>query len=101
MTGSRISDLQTFYALLGSLEERVGGARTLATCSGRLEWPRLRMCSARPRGCRGAQKDYELTPSDVGHRPLPPWSDHRQPMNPSRRSAAPSAFLARESLGQI
>jgi hypothetical protein len=38
--GSRISDLQQFYLLLGSLAERVGGARTLATCSGRLEWPR-------------------------------------------------------------
>ena len=40
MTGSRISDLQTFYALLGSLAERVGGARTLAICSGKLKWPR-------------------------------------------------------------
>jgi hypothetical protein len=40
MIGSRISDLQIFYALLGSLAERVGGARTLATCSGRLGWPR-------------------------------------------------------------
>jgi hypothetical protein len=37
--------------------------------------PLLRTCSERPRGCRGAQKDYELTPSDVGHGPLPPWRD--------------------------
>jgi hypothetical protein len=40
MTGSRISDLQHFYALLGSLAERVGGPRTLSACSGRLVWPR-------------------------------------------------------------
>jgi hypothetical protein len=40
VTGSRTSDLQTFYGLLGSLAERVGGARTLAACSGRLGWPR-------------------------------------------------------------
>ena len=35
MAGSRISDLQNFYGLLGSLAERVGGARKLAACSGR------------------------------------------------------------------
>jgi hypothetical protein len=40
LAGSRISNLQKLYGLLGSLAERVGGARTLATCSGRLEWPR-------------------------------------------------------------
>jgi hypothetical protein len=40
MTGSRISDLKNFYALLGALADGVGGARTLAACSGRLEWPR-------------------------------------------------------------
>jgi hypothetical protein len=39
VTGSRISDLRNFYALLGSLAERVGGPRTLAACSGRLGWP--------------------------------------------------------------
>jgi hypothetical protein len=40
MTCGRISDLQNFYGLLGSLAERVGGPRTLAACSGRLGWPR-------------------------------------------------------------
>lgn len=40
MTDSRISDLQNFYVLLGSLSETVGGPRTLAACSGRLGWPR-------------------------------------------------------------
>jgi hypothetical protein len=40
LSGSRISDLQHFYALLGSLAERVGGPRTLSACSGRLGWPR-------------------------------------------------------------
>lgn len=40
MAGSRISDLQKLYGLLGSLAERVGGARTLTNTSGRLGWPR-------------------------------------------------------------
>ena len=40
MTGGRISDLRSFYGLLGSLAERVGGARKLAACSGRIGWPR-------------------------------------------------------------
>lgn len=41
MTDSRISDLQNFYVLLGSLSEKVGGsARTLSACSGRFGWPR-------------------------------------------------------------
>jgi hypothetical protein len=40
MTESRILDLRNFYGLLGSLAERVGGARKLAACSGRIGWPR-------------------------------------------------------------
>lgn len=40
MSDSRLLDLQNFYALLGSLAGRLGGARVLATCSGRLGWPR-------------------------------------------------------------
>jgi hypothetical protein len=40
VSNRRVSDLQSFYGLLGSLVERVGGARTLAACSGRLGWPR-------------------------------------------------------------
>jgi hypothetical protein len=39
VTDSRISDLQNFYALLGSLSARVGGPRTLSACSGLLGWP--------------------------------------------------------------
>lgn len=40
MTSKRIADLQDFYALLGVLAESVGGARSLADCSGRFGWPR-------------------------------------------------------------
>ncbi|MDB5575302.1 MAG: hypothetical protein JWR80_478 [Bradyrhizobium sp.] len=35
----RLDDLQRFYRVLGVLEERLGGARTLSECNGRLSWP--------------------------------------------------------------
>ena len=35
----RLSDLVRFYILLGSLEEKLGGKRTLAVCNGRMSWP--------------------------------------------------------------
>ncbi len=35
----RRSDLVRFYALINSLEEKLGGKRTLAECSGRMNWP--------------------------------------------------------------
>jgi len=36
----RLDHLARFYALLDRLERNVGGARTLADCSGRIVWPR-------------------------------------------------------------
>jgi hypothetical protein len=36
----RLDDLTRFYAILGCLERAVGGRRTLAACSGRMDWPR-------------------------------------------------------------
>ncbi|MCL4677738.1 MAG: hypothetical protein KJ017_03985 [Alphaproteobacteria bacterium] len=35
----RLADLRRFYALLDDLARRTGGPRTLAACSGRMEWP--------------------------------------------------------------
>lgn len=35
----RLSDVQQFYDLLGHLEQRLGGKRTLAESHGRLTWP--------------------------------------------------------------
>ena len=35
----RLADLRRFYALLDELARRTGGPRTLAACSGRMEWP--------------------------------------------------------------
>ena len=35
----RLGYLLKFYALLETLEKNIGGARTLATCSGRMNWP--------------------------------------------------------------
>ena len=40
MANVRREQLVRFYALLDELEKRIGGARSLIECSGRLEWPR-------------------------------------------------------------
>jgi hypothetical protein len=39
MSDSRATDLKTFYSLLALLEAKLGGVRSLATCSGRMHWP--------------------------------------------------------------
>jgi len=39
MANERHAHLARFYSLLDSLERAIGGARTLAGCSGRLDWP--------------------------------------------------------------
>ena len=39
MASSRLDDLRRFHDLLGALEERSGGARSLRECSGRMSWP--------------------------------------------------------------
>lgn len=36
----RVKHLIRFYSILDELEKNVGGARTLAECSGRMAWPR-------------------------------------------------------------
>jgi len=36
----RLDDLKRFYNILGVLNERLGGARLLCECSGKLSWPR-------------------------------------------------------------
>ena len=38
-TAKRVADTVRFYDLLGQLEDALGGARTLATCDGRMGWP--------------------------------------------------------------
>ncbi len=40
LTPGRIADSLRFYALLSRISERTGGYRYLATCDGRMEWPR-------------------------------------------------------------
>jgi hypothetical protein len=37
---SRLGDIDRFYDLLKNLERRMGGCRQLATCNGRMVWPR-------------------------------------------------------------
>jgi hypothetical protein len=39
MADERLKHLKRFYALLDKLEDSIGGARTLAACSGRMDWP--------------------------------------------------------------
>jgi hypothetical protein len=39
MSDKRLQDLVTFYSLLDELGNKVGGARTLARCRGRMQWP--------------------------------------------------------------
>ena len=39
MDTDRLDHLKNFYDLIGNLEERLGGARTLAACNAKLEWP--------------------------------------------------------------
>src|SRR5262245_41443236 len=38
--GDRLQDLSRFYSVLEGLEAKLGGARTLEHCSGRMNWPR-------------------------------------------------------------
>lgn len=40
MEGRRLEDLIRFYRLLDELKGRLGGARRLADCTGRMDWPR-------------------------------------------------------------
>jgi len=39
MEGSRLSHVEKFYRLMDTMERQLGGARRLADCSGRLNWP--------------------------------------------------------------
>lgn len=36
---SRLDDIQLFYEILGDLEQKLGGARRLHGCNGRMNWP--------------------------------------------------------------
>jgi hypothetical protein len=40
MKDARLDDLLRFYRFLGALEERLGGTRALAQCTGKMSWPR-------------------------------------------------------------
>jgi hypothetical protein len=40
MSRERLQDLARFYSILDILEKNIGGARTLADCSGRTAWPK-------------------------------------------------------------
>jgi hypothetical protein len=39
MKSERLGHLEGFYDLIARLERRIGGARTLAACNGKVEWP--------------------------------------------------------------
>jgi hypothetical protein len=39
MSDERLEHVARFYSILDELERRIGGARTLADCKGRMNWP--------------------------------------------------------------
>ncbi len=39
MSDRRLQHLVRFYSILDTLEKTLGGARTLADCRGRMNWP--------------------------------------------------------------
>ncbi|HZT74581.1 MAG TPA: hypothetical protein VE996_13110 [Terriglobales bacterium] len=46
----RLDQLRRFYALLGRLEQSIGGERYLAECSGRMKWPQRGVYFFREKG---------------------------------------------------
>jgi hypothetical protein len=60
MSHQRLACLIRFYSILDQLEERIGGARTLADCHGRMVWP--------VRGVYFFREAREIR-SDSGHGP--------------------------------
>jgi hypothetical protein len=40
MNDGRLDHLKRFYSILATLEQNIGGAKTLADCSGRMDWPK-------------------------------------------------------------
>jgi hypothetical protein len=40
MNDSRLEHLKHFYSILDALEHNIGGAKTLAACKGRMNWPK-------------------------------------------------------------
>jgi hypothetical protein len=41
MSAKRLQELVSFYSILNALETRIRGARKLAGCRGRMQWPGL------------------------------------------------------------
>lgn len=60
MEEERLKDMKKFYRFMDELEQRLGGARRLADCSGRLNWPQ--------RGVYFFREDGEIR-SDSGSGP--------------------------------
>jgi hypothetical protein len=40
MNDGRPDHLKRFYSILATLEQNIGGAKTLVDCSGRMDWPK-------------------------------------------------------------
>jgi len=40
MSEQRLNHLTRFYSILDTLEQNIGGAKKLADCSGRMNWPK-------------------------------------------------------------
>ena len=40
MNDEQLDHLKLFYSILDTLEQNIGGARTLPACKGRMSWPK-------------------------------------------------------------
>jgi len=69
MPNSRRQYLKAFYSLLDRLEQAEGGARTLAGCSGRMDWPARGIYFFREAGNIAAIRARARELSGLGHTP--------------------------------
>lgn len=90
MANDRVTHLRAFYSILAELEAKLGGARTLAQCSGRLQWPQRGVYFFREPGENRSNSGSDLRIVRVGTHALTHgsgtklWgrlSQHRGPAN--------------------
>lgn len=74
MRTERVEHLQRFYSILGNLEQKIGGRRTLAGSSGRLPWPKRGIYFFRELGENRTDSGSGLRIVRVGTHALKPGS---------------------------
>ena len=74
LASDRISDTHQFYGLLARISERTGGYRMLATCDGRMTWPRRGVYFFFEHGENRSEPSGDLRVVRVGTHALKPAS---------------------------